>query len=298
MTKALHLAKAALTGENSGLMHIDAPFAKRLEASEEYGGILYAQALASVKPEGGATILPVAGGHAIFAGVGSPVTQAVGCGLDGEVSREEFDRLEDFYFSRGAASQIVLCPLAHASFFEQVRDRGYRLTEFNNVLLRLVKADESFPETPEHIQITHVVSGEDGDTWTRTLCSGFSGGETDPTKRAAAEAMLNDFFMPVARVNNAMRFLARIDGQPAGGAAMAIIDQAKIAAFFGAATLPEFRSRGVQTALFHERLRIAAGSGAEWSVVVTQPGTSSCRNAERLGFMLAYTKVVMVREQN
>jgi len=125
-------------------MAMDAAFAKRLEAAEEYGGILYAQALAGAKPESGATILPIAGGHAIFAGIASPVTQAVGCGLDGEVSRQAFDQLEDFYFSRGAASQIVLCPLSHTSFLAFVRDRGYRLTEFNNVLMRPMRAGERF----------------------------------------------------------------------------------------------------------------------------------------------------------
>ena len=109
--------------------------------------------------------------------------------------------------------------------------------------------------------------------------------------------MLNDFFMPVARVNFATRFLARVNGQPAGGAAMAIMDHVKIAALFGAATLAEFRGRGIKTALFHSRLQVAASSGAELAVVVTQPGTTSFRNAERQGFSLAYTKVVMVRDR-
>ena len=69
---------------------------------------------------------------------------------------------------------------------------------------------------------------------------------------------------------------------------------ANIAAL-GAATLPEFRGRGVQTALINRRLWAAAQQGSEYAVVSTTPGSGSQRNMERRGFRLAYSKIVMVR---
>jgi GNAT superfamily N-acetyltransferase len=66
-----------------------------------------------------------------------------------------------------------------------------------------------------------------------------------------------------------------------------------MAAFFGAATLPEFRGRGIQRAFMEERLRIARQAGCDLAVTLTMPGTTSQRNVERAGFRTVYTKVVV-----
>ena len=81
-----------------------------------------------------------------------------------------------------------------------------------------------------------------------------------------------------------------------GAAAGALFREAGIAALYGTATLPEFRRRGVQSALIARRLHEAALAGCEYAVVSTQPGSGSQRNMERRGFRVAYTKIVMVRE--
>ena len=68
------------------------------------------------------------------------VTQAVGMGLDGPVSVEEFDRLRG-RFTTAAAPETVrveMCPLADSTFIEQFGQRGYRVTEFSNVMARQV----------------------------------------------------------------------------------------------------------------------------------------------------------------
>jgi len=44
--------------------------------------------------------MAIGGGIAIFRGVHSPMTQAEGVGLNGPLSDEEFERLEDFFRSR------------------------------------------------------------------------------------------------------------------------------------------------------------------------------------------------------
>ena len=65
---------------------------------------------------------------------------------------------------------------------------------------------------------------------------------------------------------------------------------------FGAGTLPEFRRRGIQTALLGVRMHYAAQAGCEIAVIVTQGGTTSQRNAERLGFRLAYSKATLIKQ--
>ena len=88
-------------------------------------------------------------------------------------------------------------------------------------------------------------------------------------------------------------YLARIDGRVVGGATLAV--RGGIAGLFGASTLPEFRKRGVQTALLHARLRRAAEAGCEWAMSLAQPGSHSQRNITRLGFQTLYTRVKFER---
>src|SRR5437763_14878896 len=110
-----------------------APFdtsARRLEAAEA----LNARGCMGSHPD--AAVLEVAGGIAVFTGAESPLTHAVGIGLNGPVFPAELDRLEAFFRSRGARPSIELCPLADEGLLPQLADRGYHLTEFANVLVR------------------------------------------------------------------------------------------------------------------------------------------------------------------
>ena len=43
-------------------------------------------------------------------------------------------------------------------------------------------------------------------------------------------------------------------------------------------------------------MEAAAKAGCEYAVVVTQGGTTSQRNAERLGFRVAYSKATLVKQ--
>jgi len=85
-------------------------------------------------PQSGTAVDPIAGGFAIYCGANSPTTQAVGMGLDGPVSEEEFDRLENFYRRRSEPVRVETCPLADASLIGHFGKRGYRVTEFSNVM--------------------------------------------------------------------------------------------------------------------------------------------------------------------
>lgn len=88
-------------------------------------------------------------------------------------------------------------------------------------------------------------------------------------------------------------YVARIGGDIAGGASLRF-DQG-IAQFSGAATLPRFRRRGVQTALLRARLAAAADAGCDVGVVVTQPASKSQQNVQREGFALLYVRQLLVK---
>lgn len=90
-----------------------------------------------------------------------------------------------------------------------------------------------------------------------------------------------------------VRYLARCDGQPVGGAGLRLTDG--VAQLCGAATVPGHRRRGVQSALLGHRLAAAAAAGCDLATVTTQPGSRSQHNVQRLGFDLLYARAILVR---
>jgi GNAT superfamily N-acetyltransferase len=90
------------------------------------------------------------------------------------------------------------------------------------------------------------------------------------------------------------RFVARYGGELAGAASMSI--HGGVVTLFGTATLPAHRRKGVQTALLRARLAAAASAGARLAVVLATSGHPTARNAERLGFTVAYRRAQLALE--
>jgi ribosomal protein S18 acetylase RimI-like enzyme len=264
----------------------DLALVRRLETAEAESGAACARTLAKRRPESGATVEAVAGGFAIFAGVNSPVTQAVALGLNGPVGEAEVEHLEEFYRSRGDAVRVELCPLADMSLVELFGQRGYRVSEFSNVLVCPLERGESRPAAAPGVQVEQV-SENDATLWTRIVAQGFA--EHFPVTPEILEVMELFFYNPQASC-----FLARINGEPVGGGALSIHDG--IAGMFGASTLPTFRNRGVQTALLQARLTRAAAAGCDVALTITQPSSTSQRNVERQGFRVVYTRAKFARK--
>jgi GNAT superfamily N-acetyltransferase len=259
---------------------VDLDFARRLEMAETMNQN-EVKSLQRFAPE--ATLAMLAGGTAIFGGRPYPANHIVGMGLYGPVTDADIDRVEDFYRSRGVPCEIVVSPLADGSLLEALAPRGYRITEFNSVLVSRLNQHDLI-EPAGGITVERVTESTE-QIWDRTIAQGF----------AEFGALPENLFAAFAPLPDSLCFLARVDGEPAGGATGAIMREAGIAALFGTATLPEYRRQGVQTALINRRLWEAAQQGCEYAVVSTLPGSGSQRNMERRGFRVAYTKVVMVR---
>jgi ribosomal protein S18 acetylase RimI-like enzyme len=103
---------------------------------------------------------------------------------------------------------------------------------------------------------------------------------------------------PLYQIENALAFVASVGGKPVACGTGLVISDHKVFALAGAGTLAEYRARGLQTALLRARMHAAQQAGCEYAVVVTQGGTTSQRNAERLGFRVAYSKVTVIKQMN
>jgi len=263
---------------------IDVALAKRLEMISAVSGQECANAVRVFAPQTPAIAEQIAGGIAVFTGIDSPVTQAFGFGLDGAVEESELNRLEDFFFSRGAPVALELCPFIHPTLVELLNQRPYRLQEFSNVLLRDLHPGEVF-DAGAALTI-RTAKPEEAKLFTRVVTDGFA--EQVPVSQALLDVVEGFFHRP-----RGQNFFAVVDGEIAGAAAVAAHDG--IGELYGAATLPRFRNRGVQSALIAQRLRWAADHGCDLATTTTGPATSSQRNYERAGFRIVYSRTKLVR---
>ena|SRR5215472_968411 len=254
--------------------------AREIEIAEAEAAIGCAERMRAASANGEGAVAAVAGGYAIYCGADSPVTQAVGLGLNGPVGKEEFDKLEEFYFTRNESVRVETCPLADQTLIQHYGERGYQVTEFSNVMVRPVRRDEAMA-IPDGMQIEKAGSNET-DLWVLTVAQGFA--EHFPVTQE-----LLDIMRMFASGKDTECYLARIDGKVVGGATVAV--RGRIAGLFGASTLPAFRKRGVQTALLQTRMRRAAELGCELAMSLARPGSPSQRNITRQGFQTLYTRV-------
>jgi len=270
---------------------VDKALARRLESAEEMPQVLYAESYKKSRPEIGAEWQEIAGGHMIFAGIGSPIGRATGLGLDCEVTESDLNRIEEFYRSHGAPSQVDVCPYTDMKFLEMLKSRGYCFAEFNNVLAR--KLDFQFVAEEER-QLPPGVEIRRGKLEEAPMLSGILKSCFFPDGNAP-EGM-DEMLTPMFQFPDSVVFAGTVNGKLVAAASGLMIPKHRVVALAGAGTLPEFRNQGLQTALLQHRMLAAAEAGCELAVIVTLGGTTSQRNAERLGFTVAYTKATLVRE--
>lgn len=260
-----------------GFSTADLALARRLEEAEAANAFHIGRAA----PGGNVHVEPACDGCAMFAGVGSPLTHAMGIGMAGPVTEEDFDRLEEFFRQRGSPPQIDLCPMADLTVIEIVTRRGYRIMEFNNLMLRRVDAADAQWVCPEEVEITPVEDDEQRE-WCELLVKGFSNGTEFSPEMVE---------MVMSLPSGGQSLYAHVIGDAVGTAAMAM--HGGVALLFADSTLPVARGRGVQQALIRERLKMAAQGGCEWVMACVLPGSGSHRNYERCGFQLFYMRVNM-----
>lgn len=278
------MSRLTLTG--IPMLLADQALARRVEAAEVANGLECVQAMRRLQPNGGATAEEVSGGFAIFAGAGSSLTRVVGLGMDGPVEASELEEMESFYRSHGVAVQIDLCPLADSSVLELLRQRPYRIVEFNTVLVQRLDHTHPLPRRACEVEVREA-SPVDSRLWGRTVAEGFLENQKIPAKTL-------DEVETIFNTASGISYLASLHGEPAGGAAMSL--QQGLALFYADSTLPEFRNRGVHTALIQERCARARAAGCDLAASSTLPGSTSQRNYERAAFRPAYTRAVLVRD--
>src|SRR5947209_2611866 len=187
----------------------DFALAHRLEARDAWENAQSVAAYDCLYPHVGAFASPVGGGYAMYAGPDSPLTQAMGLGMNGPVGEHELDQMEALYRDHGAAVQIELCSLADPSLLVLLTERGYQVVERSHVLYRPLRSfDVNVPVSADvHVRVP---APDEADVWAYTVAAGFAGSGAIPPPDM-------DVFLSFFHLPDATCFLARVGGQAAGG---------------------------------------------------------------------------------
>ena len=273
----------------------DTALAARIERAETQLITRASQAAHRRRPEAGGFQIPIAGGVASFAEPDSPYNKVAGLGFAGIPDAYALNEIEHAFAAVGAPVQIELAHLGDPDLAPALTDRGYRLESFENVLGLTLDGDRE-PATPPGIEVRRSTDDE-LEAWLEVIVDAVAHPDTQGVPWH--EEFPRDVVMAAERDSvsaGLQRYIALHDRVVAGGAGLALADG--IAQMAGAATAPEHRRHGIQSALLSARLIDAATAGCDIAVVTVQPGSRSQQNVHRQGFHLLYTRAVLVKHNH
>jgi GNAT superfamily N-acetyltransferase len=215
---------------------------------------------------------------------------ACGAGLRAPIEADDIRRLVEWYDESGVPARVEVADRVDNESFARLGDAGFRLKWLVSVLVLDARATlpAPSPEIP-NLELRRV------DPADPVACERL--GSTIASCFASDDQTLSpvDLAANVAGVSHpeATAIGAYIDGKCAGGGLLDV--EGDLACLWGGAVVAEFRRRGVQRTLLDHRLSLAVRAGATRIVIETSAGGPTHRNAARLGFVIAYTRAVLVR---
>ncbi|KAL4969914.1 GNAT family N-acetyltransferase [Aspergillus stella-maris] len=223
---------------------------------------------------------------------GRKMNRVVGIGMDGPVMVKDIQSIESLYAGINMTPTIVVASgFADPGLREILLVRGYAVSMAVPIHYLALHDDREIQpamttigEACGEIAIDRV--GEDQrKSFIRASAAGFAPKYPDsdlPYAQALSAAHRPDTTV----------YIARINGEFAGTAAVALIDTGigKVANLYFDSTLPAFQGRGVQMALIRTRLNDAKCAGADYATASTWPVGSSARNFAKAGFRVGYQK--------
>jgi GNAT superfamily N-acetyltransferase len=261
------------------MLFSDIELSRSLERAEGFACVQQAEARRRHSPESGAAWIECGGAYAVFDGVDSPCTQTFGLGLFEELSPATLDTIESFFHEHSAPVFHEVSPFAGVGAMAMLCERGCRPIEVTSILYQPVAQPAA--ALPSSVTV-RVAGPEETGLWSRINAGGWAHDHPE------LETFLLELGVVMASRDQTVCFLAEIDGEPRAAGVLCLHEG--VALFAGAATAPEFRGRGLQSALLKERMRYAFEHECNLAMMGALPGSNSQRNAERNGFQIAYTR--------
>lgn len=222
------------------------------------------------------------------------ICKAVAVDLDGPLTEAHVAEISAWFRARDVAPVIELTSLSSEASLRAAADAGYQLVEVENVMAAVPQVFDI--DAPEGITITRLDPANEAHLrrYAEIVSSGFVPEGETPTEATIESGVRSQ------RLPTSFGFLAFDGDEPiaASGAEIVAIDSGgdereRLLALCGTTVLPAYRRRGIQAAFMAARLRLGIEHGCAMVVVESKPGIPTERNAARLGFALAYTRLVL-----
>lgn len=198
---------------------------------------------------------------------------------------QDEDKLEEiaaYYRARERKPQLDINPAGSSpKLLRSLIKKGWVQESFHSVLYGLPLSE--LPPLPASIVIREVQDHEQFDLYAEVHC--VASGMSVVHKQHFINNNIGLLHRPGWRL-----FLAYMDGIPAAVASMH--SSGDIASLALAATLPDYRNKGLQTSLLQRRMYEAGQSGCELVTAQAAFASTSQNNMERVGLRMAWTRTV------
>jgi hypothetical protein len=217
---------------------------------------------------------------------------AVGGGMHGSVKGDDIDHLIAFHSERGIEPRAEVCPMSDLSLTTGLSSRGFVVRNYETVFFRPVD-EPTIPDwraiAPPGLHIEPVPKTDPAamEEFAYVAVHGFMPPGVEPSRDLLDSALRS------GRAPRCTPLRAVLDGRCVGAGAMDLLGE--VAALYGVSVRSEVRGKGVQLALLAWRIAHAAKLGVRWVTISSRPGGITERNAQRMGFQVAYTKVILAR---
>ena len=265
-------------------MIVDNDLVARLESSAAASAIALAEAFRRTYPGDPARGERAGSGAVVALGPGRYVNRAIGVTVDDPGDRE-LGAIERFFATAGIDPAIELASWCSEGLLQRLTARGYAVQWFRDVYVR--RPDDAAPPAPTRGMTFDVVTPATVGEWQQVLAEGVDNAD-DEARRTSDE-----FALAVQSVPGHVEVIARVDGELAGCGAVQPAEG--VAWLGGAATRPEHRRRGVQSALLAHRIGKVQATECDLVAATALSGSTSARNLARAGFTLAYVQVLMTQ---
>ncbi len=204
-------------------------------------------------------------------------------GISGE-NIDNLDEIVDFYTNKGISARFEVTPgNASTDLFRKLSSLGYFQSGFHTALYRPLPTEEPALSGADTAVKIEEISLENFDIFGELYTRGFG-------MPAAFKDYVTANNKVLAESDNWTFYLAHVGGEPAGIGVLYVKND--VATLAASATVPEFRNKGVQTALIQKRMQQATDKGCRYLVGQAAFGSVSQKNMERAGLNVAYTNVV------
>lgn len=210
-------------------------------------------------------------GFMVYAGKNSPLSQAIGVGLENEISQDLIEKIEEFYFNKKCNVNIEISSIANNTLEKLFIQNNYKNIETTNLLIKQFDKSQLLDNISENIKSlekSHI------EKIAQVTTNGFTNGEENQE--------LNELFKIYYQLEGFKVFYFKSENDIVGAGIISISGNNGI--LCGASTLKEFRRKGVQSELIKARINYAINMGVKNIFVLTEDGSGSEQNFLKKGF--------------